>query len=638
MGTPKRKRGVPMKRFLSLLLALVLIVTLAPVKAEAAGEKLIALTFDDGPSSSHTGKLLDGLKELDAKVTFFMIGQNAQANLDLVQRAYDEGHEVANHTWSHPDLTGQGYSGTQYQLSETQKVLDKVCGVGTKYIMRPPGGSYNSTVCSAAGMPLIYWSVDTNDWKYRNYSHVYNHIINNASDGAIILCHDIHSNTIPAALDAIKTLQARGYEFVTVSELFRRKGVEMENGTVYKKCSEATVLGEVAAPVITYEADVDGARITIESPSGAPVYYTTDGSRINQESKVYTGSFVVECPVTITAVAAFNLNGGRSDQATLELKLIPCEAPTMEMTGSSVKLSCKTVGADIHYTLDGSKPTDASPIYSGAVTVKPGTVIRAIAGGGQYEISKELTMYYSEQGNLFADVLPGQWHAEVMDQMASEGLMKGLGEYRYGPNQAVTRAQMVELLFRYDGQTASEDWKRTNSFTDVKDGAWYGQSLEWAYTQGIVEGYPEGDFRPNQAITRQEMAKLIATFLAYRGNELPAGEDCRGSFADGSAINTSWALEYVNAVVSAGLMQGDDRGNLNPGATATRAEFATVLLRMRDLEDRMELEREEENQPTEVPDETEPTEPTASTEPTVPAEPTAPMEPTDPSEGTDGNI
>lgn len=605
-----------MKRFFTLLLALVLILTMLPMQAEASGEKLVALTFDDGPHKTYTKQLLDGLLELDAKVTFFMVGQNAQSYPDLVQRAYDEGHEVANHTWSHPDLTGQGYSGTQSQLSKTNAVLDTVCGVGTTHILRPPYGSYNSTVCSAAGVPLIYWSVDTRDWATRNYSSTYNHIVNNAYDGAIILCHDIHSATIPAALDAIKTLQAKGYEFVTVSELFRRKGVEMKAGTVYKSCTQATVLSAVEAPVITYEPDVGGARITITSPSGAPVYYTTDGSRFTQQSKVYTEPFVVKCPAEIKAVAAFNLNGGRSEVTTVKVETIPCAAPNIDVTEGKLILSCKTAGAPIYFTLDGSIPTTSSFMETDIVYVEPDTVIRAVAGGGNYELSTETWRYYSAKGNLFADVFPGQWYTEVMDQMATEGLMKGLGKNVYGPNQAVTRAQMVELLFRYDGQSVQQSYTRTNTFTDVKGTEWFGQSLEWAYSNGIVNGYPEGDFRPDQAITRQEMAKIMAGFLAHRGNTLPVGEDCRSQFEDGSQVD-KWALEQVNAVVAAGLMQGDRNGCLTPRSTATRAEFSTVLMRMRDLEAQMEQEREEAEK-EEAEQET--TEETTSGEPTVPEE------------------
>lgn len=580
-----------MKRILSLSLALVLLMALLPVSAQAAeGDKLIALTFDDGPSSSYTEILLDGLKELDAKCTFFMLGSLAQSNSRILQRAYDEGHEIANHTWSHQNLPELDYDGVQSSLASVNAVFDTVCGSGTRYLLRPPGGNYNSTVCAAAGTPIIYWSVDTRDWATRNYSSTYNHIVSHAGDGAIVLCHDIHRYTIPAAIDAVRTLQAQGYEFVTVSELFRRKGVEMVNGEVYSQCSAATVYDQVAAPVITYEAHEDGAKVIIESPDGAPVYYNLDGSRFNQQSTVYTEPFIVDSPAKITAVAAFNLNGGRSETATLDLERLPCFAPKAELVDGQLVLTTRSSGAPIRYTLDGIFANTDSDVYTGPVSLKPYTLITALAGGGDYETSDSIVLFYSSLGNLFADVFPGQWFADTIDQLAYEGMIKGLGDNKFGPDDAITRAQLVELLYRYDGEPGQP--VRTNTFTDVENGAWYAVSVEWAFANGIVDGYPEGDFRPDNSISRQEMAKIIAGFLACRGNELEQAREQTEQFTDGKAV-AGWAEGSVNAVVAAGLMKGDEQSRLRPEGTATRAEFATVLLRMRDLEEKMEQEREE---------------------------------------------
>lgn len=630
-----------MKKILSLMLAAVLVLTLLPVTARAdTGEKLVALTFDDGPHKTLTPKLLDGLDELDATVTFFMLGQYAESYPDIVRRAYDSGHEIANHSYNHPVLSGQGYSGTKWQVETTNAALDVACGVGTKHLLRPPYGDHNSEVRRGAGMPLILWSVDTNDWQYRYYSHVYNYIVNNAYDGAIILCHDIHSSTIPAALDAIRTLQARGYEFVSVSELFRRKGGTLENGKVYTEYEEPTLYSAVKAPTITYEATAEGVFVTLESEDDAPIYYNTDGSRFTQQSQVYTEPFRVDCPVTIQAVAAFNLNGGRSDVTTLELNVVPCLEPVIMISDGKMELSVPTKGAPIYYTLDGSVPDTNSAKYESPVTLEPGTLVQAMAGGGNYTLSEVVSKYYSALGNVFADVMPGKWYEDAIDQLVSEGMIKGLGNDLVGPNDPITRAQLVELLYRYDGQRAEEGAQRTNTFTDVEDGRYYAASVEWAYVNGIVDGYPEGDFRPKNNVTRQEMAKIIDSFLAYRGNELPAGEDCRESFQDGEQIG-AWALEYVNSVVSSGLIQGDTSGNVLPGETATRAQFATILLRMRELEARMELEREEaeEEEPTEPsePVEEEGSEPTApdngeTTDPTEPEE----EKPADPTESENG--
>ena len=591
-----------MKKTLSMLLVFVLVLTLLPLPAQAAkGDKLVALTFDDGPNATLTPQLLDGLKARGVKVTFFMLGNRATGSESIVQRAYDEGHEIANHSWSHPELCSLGLENVRKQIQDTNAVLDKACGKGTQYIVRPPYGSSNDAVRAVIGAPVILWSVDTNDWKYRTASHVYNHIIQEAYDGSIVLCHDIHGHTITGALQAIDVLLARGYEFVTVSELYRRRGVEMKNGVRYYECDPTgTDLGPVQAPEITYEAAEGGVKITMESPSGAPIYYSTDGSRLTQESQVYNGSFVVKLPVDLRAAAAFKLNGGRSAEVTVKLDKLPCADVVITMTDGVVQLGSPTENAPIYFTVDGSVVTEESPVYTEPVAVEPGSLIRAKAGGGEYQWTKEARLYYSPAGNLFVDVMPWHWHASYIDELTAKGLMTGVGENRFAPDLATTRVMVVTLLYRYCGETLENGWVRTNTFRDVADGKWYSEPVEWAVNRGIVKGYPDNTFRPDQGITRQEMAHMIANFLSLRGNALPAAESCAPLFKDGSQIGP-WALDSVSRVVGAGLMQGDDAGKLNPQLGATRAEFSAVLCRVMEYEARLEAERAEQGstEPTE---------------------------------------
>ena len=582
------------KRILSFLLAVVLVITMLPTSVQAAkGGKLIALTFDDGPHSTYTTQLLDGLKARGVHVTFFQVGSNAASKTSIVQRAYDEGHEIGNHSYSHPNLNTLSASGVQSELNRTAAVLDQVCGSGTDYLVRPPYGNANTTVLSSMNAPAIIWSVDTNDWKYRDSNHVYNHIINNAYDGAIVLCHDIYSTTVSGALRAVDVLLARGYEFVTVSELYRRRGVTLQDGVKYYSCSNnGTDLGPVEKPVISYEPVNGGIRVTITSPSGAPVYYTLNGSRFTQQSTRYTGSFVVQCPVKIQAVAAFKLNGGRSETATCEVNLLPCAAPKITIENNKATISCSTSGAPIYYTVNGNAATTSSSRYTGAISVTPGTTVRANAGGGNYFVSDESKLHYSVNENLFTDVFPNDWYYSAIDELATIGLMNGVGNNSFAPNADTTRAMLVTMLYRYSGEKLEEGWSRTNTFTDVADGEWYAEAIEWAYRNGVVEGYPDNTFRHSQAITRQEMAKMVTYFLAYRGIALDTETDCRGKFADGTKIS-DWAMESVNAIVASGLMIGDSNGNFNPLKSAARAETATVIVRLIDQEPLMDRVPEE---------------------------------------------
>ena len=133
-----------MKRLFTFLLTIVLLAGLtAPFQAHAStGGKLIALTFDDGPGP-YTNRLLDGLKTRGVQATFFMLGQRAAAYPGVVERAYREGHQIANHSYSHVNLTGQTNSGVKSQIRDTNSQLDKACGAGTSYLIRAPYGSAN---------------------------------------------------------------------------------------------------------------------------------------------------------------------------------------------------------------------------------------------------------------------------------------------------------------------------------------------------------------------------------------------------------------------------------------------------------------------------------------------------------------
>lgn len=190
----------------------------------------IAMTFDDGPSAELTPKLLDALKQRGIKATFFMVGQCVAQNPDIVRRMVDEGHEVANHSWNHPALTKLGPDGVKRQLSDTSDMIFRACGV-RPVVMRPPYGATNATlnkrINDEYGMKVVLWSVDPLDWKYRNADRVYNSITQAAQPGSIILAHDIHASTVAAMPRVFDTLLAKGYKFVTVSELIAMNRPEL---------------------------------------------------------------------------------------------------------------------------------------------------------------------------------------------------------------------------------------------------------------------------------------------------------------------------------------------------------------------------------------------------------------------------
>lgn len=200
--------------------------------AVAPGSKVIALTFDDGPSTATTPRLLDILQGRDVHATFFVLGNLALRSPDLVRREEAEGHEVASHTPYHNQLTRLVFSQIRAEAIEMDRIFNEILGHVPPFT-RPPYGSYNVTVGEALGQPMILWSIDPRDWADRNASIVCSRVTSAAFDGAIILVHDIHASTVDAVPCIIDNLRAQGYKFLTVSELAAYRGVPLVNGVAY---------------------------------------------------------------------------------------------------------------------------------------------------------------------------------------------------------------------------------------------------------------------------------------------------------------------------------------------------------------------------------------------------------------------
>ncbi|MEG0383582.1 MAG: polysaccharide deacetylase family protein [Solibacillus sp.] len=183
-------------------------------------KKKIALTFDDGPHPVVTEKILAVLLQNDIKATFFVLGQNVGKYPQIVNQAAKQGHEIANHSWSHANFTK--LSGTQItaELEQTNEVIYKASG---KYpnLYRPPYGATNANVRGQTSMEAVMWSVDTMDWKHRTPEKTLAYVKEQVKDNGIILMHDIHSETADSLEAVINYLIEQDYEFVTASELLK---------------------------------------------------------------------------------------------------------------------------------------------------------------------------------------------------------------------------------------------------------------------------------------------------------------------------------------------------------------------------------------------------------------------------------
>ena len=202
-----------------------------PVRAQDfEGKKLVALTFDDGPSATTTGRLLDILAEKGVRATFFVLGSRAEQNPEILRRQVTE-HEVGSHTVGHIDMTKMSVEAVRAD-TETMRGVIAAAG-GELRLVRPPYGSIGAAAREGTGTPLVLWTVDPEDWRVRDAATVRQRVVEATYDGAIVLMHDIYESTMEAVGGIIDDLRAQGYEFLTVSELAEVRGVEMVEGVAY---------------------------------------------------------------------------------------------------------------------------------------------------------------------------------------------------------------------------------------------------------------------------------------------------------------------------------------------------------------------------------------------------------------------
>ncbi|WP_308250935.1 polysaccharide deacetylase family protein [Nonomuraea rhizosphaerae] len=194
---------------------------------DCAVAKCIALTFDDGPGK-YAGTLLDTLKKYDAKATFFLEGQYAKSRPQFVKRMVKEGHELGNHSYSHPNFTTIETGAIKNEIQKTQDVVKKAAGVEPK-LLRPPYGMLDvrtSEVAAEFGMPMILWTAGSRDWATKNSAAIKKQTLAVAKRDSIILMHDWVKQTVDVMPSLVKLLQSRGYTLVKVSDIIKSQNLQ----------------------------------------------------------------------------------------------------------------------------------------------------------------------------------------------------------------------------------------------------------------------------------------------------------------------------------------------------------------------------------------------------------------------------
>ena len=238
-------------------------------------DKLIALTFDDGPNATHTNHILDILEKNNSRATFFIVGYNIEKNADTIKRAHSLGCEIGNHSDNHKNLTKCTSSELRAEVDNPNEAIKELTGEEMK-LFRAPGGNFKG-VTQDIGMPLIQWSIDTNDWKSKDASHkdrteeernaelrrIADEVVNNAEKGDIVLMHDIYGFTADLCELIIPELVQKGFRLVTVSEMYEVYSEDLRKGEVYNSV-------EFEAPPISNENiyPLESGRYTVKTNGG----------------------------------------------------------------------------------------------------------------------------------------------------------------------------------------------------------------------------------------------------------------------------------------------------------------------------------------------------------------------------------
>ena len=490
------------KRFAAAFLAVLMLVGVMPVSAHADGDKLIALTFDDGPSGKNTARLLDGLKERGVHCTFFYVGQMVENNPGLVKRAWEEGHEIASHTYSHPQMTKKTDAQIRQELQKNDALLDKALGLDFSYMLRPPYGDYNQRTLAASNTPCFFWSMDTYDWKSLNADSVYREFIKQARDGSIALLHDTHATSVTAALRAIDTLQAQGYKFVTLSEMFMRRGISLENGKIYFNAFPGK--NGTAAATAQPSVSVKDGLITMQGDSRGSVYYTLDGSLPTPKNAIkYTGPFSVKANTVIRAQSVVKWNGIRSDETQVTYSEHGNLFADVKPDDWCYKDIDRVVADGI---FNGTAKNVFSPNEKLTRAMLAAVLYRA---AGKPEVNGKLE--YADAPEA------GSWCYDALVWASENGIVRGYADGCVRPSWNIGRAELACMIARYlsaSGRDLESLDDVLSSFSDadkVPEGM--RSDVNAVCALGIMKGTADGALTPDSPSTRAQTAVMLGRML-----------------------------------------------------------------------------------------------------------------------------
>ena len=324
------------------------------------------------------------------------------------------------------------------------------------------------------------------------------------------------------------------------------------------------------------------------------VTFTCQNDASHKATPEVTVTSEVKTPATstqngVTEYTATTTFEGTTYTATKEVADIPATGHSFpayaitvqETTGGTVTVSHQSAAKGRTVTITVT-PEAGYALERLTVTDKYGSALKLTAlGGGKYTFEMpasqvNIQAVFVPEQLPFADVKPTDWFYEAVAYVYEHGLMDGVGSNRFAPNASTTRAMIVTILWRLEGEPEADD---TMPFADVAANTWYTEAVRWAAGEGIVEGYSETAFGPNDPITREQLAAILWRYAKYLELDVSIGENTNIlSYTDAAEIS-EYAIPALQWACGAGILEGSN-GSLSPRANATRAEVATMLMRV----------------------------------------------------------
>ena len=302
---------------------------------------MVALTFDDGPDVQVDGVLMDELEKVNGRSTFFVVGQRVEKFPEDIKNTVERGHEIGNHSYDHDiHLSSKGQDYIRNEFDKTDDAVEKAAGVRPA-LVRLPGGNISNDVKAVVKRPLIFWSIDTEDWRSRDAEKTQNSILSQVKDGDIVLMHALYLSTAQACKTVIPELHARGYQLVTVSELihFRGQNVQGGNGVQYKSFPPVETAAAESSTASTVSETVKETSVQSSSQS---VKESSKSSETKKETKS-------------TKTASKSTESKSNTEATKESGNI-VESPGITVESKTVEKSTKESAGNIAGAIDAEDP------------------------------------------------------------------------------------------------------------------------------------------------------------------------------------------------------------------------------------------------------------------------------------------